>query len=1009
MLFKRQETEIMSEKSADKNQSPDRRLIDEWLPLKEINLNSEIEMTFRIGRESKRLREKFAETFKVSPKVVAVGTPQIRNLHPWLARRPCSTARALTCASLLPVGYDRSKFLTVLGLSSTHLSRQEKILIPTEPHRELLARFLQKNLNKGSEELVVVDPMAGGGSIPLESLRLGFKTIAMEYNPVAYIILKATLEYPAKYGEKLSEEVKREAKALIDYAKRELGKYYPEDAYNCIFARGFICPECKGIIPIIHNSRLRKNGPYIKFYFDKKKKTFEVKTVNHETEFEKLKCPYCSMPLTTKEVFKQWIAKHRLLLKYTIDGEVKKVKASTAELLNIHIPLIKQMRKGFAPFDEKDKQNFVNAFVDLAVQMKELKSYVPNSLIPKENDVFEPVRNLGTEYWYQLFNPRQLLALTRLIKYVSDRSSELIEKKGEYGAAVAIYLALGLSKLLNYNNIATRWDSSWGKIHSLIGKYSSGRRVGFSLEYCESVIPREKKGLGWIYETDIEKPESTRGGICPIVKELCTWGSGFGDRVEVYMGDACELSKILGNGSVDILNVDPPYFNQHTYSDLSEFFWQVLRVSLKPLIDSGHLFNRDEKHGRVECLVSGWSPSLPTVPRAGEIIVRRSRGKLDVAEVSFTKEWWREQMWKFFREAYNALKGDGMLIVWYTHSAPEAWEAVLSGLYASKFMISKVWNVRTEVAKRLIARGGSAFFTSLVLIARKTGESVIVGEHLPKELLFNEQVKAAIARSVIDAFKSARVSGASDREAYVMALAGAIAGATRIHNPALESIELLASETLNRYIGEAREQEIARRMFNRTSDFFRESLYPVALYLGASKVLEEELIKARLSEEEMKLIIGADDITRAYLVFWLSIRRAPFVDYDFAEKICKVVGTKVGTLETYGLINKIKANAYLVSFGQEVFDAIRGRLEYLDRTAVGGAMHLMKLIIDSPIKDDEERCARDVFSVKPVSKQVIATATFLLRTARDEELRKASISKYTKPFIEKVLKALYAR
>jgi len=464
---------------------------------------------------------------------------------------------------------------------------------------------------------------------------------------------------------------------------------------------------------------------------------------------------------------------------------------------------------------------------------------------------------------------------------------------------------------------------------------------------------------------------------------------------------------------VDLINVDPPYFNQHFYSDLSEFFWQVLMLTLKPAIDAGFLFNRDKSRGRVECLVSGWSPSLPIVPRSGEIIVRRGIGKLDVAEVSFTREWWREQMWKFFTEARKALKDDGILIVWYTHSDPQAWEAVLSGLYASKFMVSKVWNLRTEAGRFIARLGGSAFFTSLALVARKTGESSIVGERSPKELILNEQVKEAITSSVIDALNSARASGASDREAYVMALAGAIAGATRIRNPALESIELLSSETLNKYVGKNREQEIAKRMFNRISNFFRESLYPVALYLGASKVLEDELIKAGLSEEEMKLIVGSDDITRAYLVLWLSTRYLetdmPCVDYDFTEKICKVLETRVDTLKSYGLIKKAGSNLYQVLFGREVVDAVGGKIELLDRTAVGSALSLLKLIVDSPIKDDEERCARDVLKSRPVSKQVVATAIFLLRTAKEHELRKGSITPITKPYVEKVLKVLFER
>lgn len=991
----------------------EKRLIDEWLPLKEVNFDVDIEMAFKFL--SREYHNKFEEIYGFKSRAINTRAPRIRNLHLWLARRPCGAARALTLAALLSPTTDNRFLKKALGLDEVADLIDAKLppaMIFVNPKKEIVKEAIRRQFNRNVNDIVIVDPMAGGGSIPLESLRLGFRTIAIEYNPVAYLILKATLEYPAKYGERLYDDVRKEAGALIEYAKGELSKYYAKDVYNYIIARGFQCSNCKGLVPIIHGTRLRRDGPYINFQFDEKEKKFNVSTVDEVTEFERLRCPYCDRPFTEDEVFDQWIQKHKEILKIALKGDVEQAKNRIDTLLKTHILLLKQIKKGFTSPDDEDFNTFVDAYLDLTKGAKELKQYLPNSLIPKENEVFGPLKSLGIDYWYELFNPRQLLVILKLIKYLNERTKELIKSNGEYGVAIATYLAFGLDKLLDYNNIATMWDTGAGSICRLGDQYAAKKSISLGLEYCEA--KRIDLALEWAFEPDVEKPTATRGGTCPVLNQLYKWLYGLGDKVEVYMGDARDLSKIIGEKSVDLVNVDPPYFNQHFYSDLSEFFWQVLMLTLKPAIDAGLLFNRDKSRGRIECLVHGWSPSLPIVPRSGEIVVRRGTAKLDITEKSFTKEWWREQMWKFFTEAYNALKDDGMLIVWYTHSDPEAWEAVLSGLYASKFMVSKVWTVRTEAGRFIARLGGSAFFTSLALIARKTGESVIVGEHVPRKLLPVEQVKETITKSVVDALKSARVSGASDKEAYIMALAGAIAGATRIHNPVLESIDLLTSETLNKYVGETREREIAKQLYHKLSEFFRDSLYPVALYLGASKVLEDELIKAGMSEEEMRLIIGAEDVTRAYLVFWLSTRyyegeAEPFVDYDFAEKICKVLGIRIGEMEDYGLVRRLQKNAYTVLFGREMFDAIRNKFEFLDRTIAGQSMHLLKLIVESPIRDDEEKCARDVLSKKTFSKQVIATALYLLRTASKEELESASISEYRKPFIEGVLKTLLAR
>ena len=61
----------------------------------------------------------------------------------------------------------------------------------------------------GGKLPTVLDPFAGGGSMPFEAMRVGVDAISNDYNPVAYLVQKATLEYPRKYGEKLYKDVKK--------------------------------------------------------------------------------------------------------------------------------------------------------------------------------------------------------------------------------------------------------------------------------------------------------------------------------------------------------------------------------------------------------------------------------------------------------------------------------------------------------------------------------------------------------------------------------------------------------------------------------------------------------------------------------------------------------------------------------------------------------------------------------------------------------------------------------
>jgi len=91
----------------------------------------------------------------------------------------------------------------------------------------LINDLLTNLLDKKADDIVVCDPMAGIVTIPLESLRLGFKSIAVEYNPVAYLILKGTIEYPALYGQRLAKHFREECKKLITYAQKELSSFIP--------------------------------------------------------------------------------------------------------------------------------------------------------------------------------------------------------------------------------------------------------------------------------------------------------------------------------------------------------------------------------------------------------------------------------------------------------------------------------------------------------------------------------------------------------------------------------------------------------------------------------------------------------------------------------------------------------------------------------------------------------------------------------------------------------------
>jgi len=963
-----------------------------------------------------------------------IRVPKISNLHPYLARRPTSIARALTLASVVPSLAGKEEFERALGLDKIS-SVPFRLLYLVNPDRAYVKELVKKYTGKEPENIVVVDPMAGGGTIPLEALRLGFRTVAMDYNPVAYLILKATLEYPAKYGVRLYEDVKKEVEALIEYVRKELSQYYAEDAYNYIVARGYRCPYCGGLVPIIRSNKLDEST-YAKFNFSKQEKSFTVEITNAEEKFESLRCPYCGSPLKEEVVLRDWVKRHKELLNVALSGDIERVEKKIQELLETHIILIKETPEGFKPADKKDEQAFARAYLDLAAQIKDLRKYLPDAQIPKENEVFTPIREMGIQYWYELFNPRQLLILLKLIKYIRERAELLIKEKGEYGAAIALYLTLGLDKLADYNSIATEWHPSRYVIDRLSGRYHEKKGgIKLSLEYGEA--KRIDEALRWVFEPHVKSTGGTQGGILPVLRLLAQWLDGLGDKIYVLCGDAGRLSSILkeiGINAVDVVNVDPPYLAQHIYSDLMEFYWEILRIGLQPLIEHGYLFNRDPSKGRVELYIEGWSPLLPVLPREEEIIARKGKDEirhlsnlrvelLEVADkiIKYTGEWYVFRMWEFFSETYKVLRDDGVLVVWFTHSNPAAWEAIVSSLYAAGFTLSKAWPIWTEMGTRRTALLTSAFFTSLALVLRKSdmAERVITGSKEVKEILSNENVKEAIKRGVHDALISARTSEMSGPELFVMGLAGGIAGATRIWNPSIEEVreeELCKQKSIIEYIEEeARRSEIELCKLKKALNFFDTVLYPAATYLSLEALLEDYMEEVAKLDDRMKRdVLNVDNNSKAYLLLWIATRYAGERElaYDFMEKVLKTLNVNHQYLaKYYGLVKqekseKSESSTYRVLFGGEVYDAVKGRLEMLTATAVGRAIQVLRLIGEQP-KDDVTRVARALSSKVPTSRSDIAMALFLLRTASEDELELVKLSRVSKDFAENVLVKLY--
>ena len=205
-----------------------------------------------IPRACKRLAEvdfPIAEVSQYAAREKSIRHGHPSTLHLWWARRPLASSRAVLLALLLPDPCDahcpedfkrqaRNILLAVRQPPANDLELRQGLLsfianfanwknAADRTHLDVSRALVQAA--HGAEPPLVVDPFAGGGSIPLEALRLGCEAFASDLNPVACLILKVMLEDIPRHGPGLAEELRRVGGEIKRQAERELAELYPRD------------------------------------------------------------------------------------------------------------------------------------------------------------------------------------------------------------------------------------------------------------------------------------------------------------------------------------------------------------------------------------------------------------------------------------------------------------------------------------------------------------------------------------------------------------------------------------------------------------------------------------------------------------------------------------------------------------------------------------------------------------------------------------------------------------
>ncbi|MBP9152518.1 MAG: DUF1156 domain-containing protein, partial [Flavobacteriales bacterium] len=643
-----------------------------------------------------------------------------KGIHHWWARLPLPSARAILFASLVDdPSSNPEQFPTEEAQEKerARLFEMIRLLCQKKIHtKQTVFEDAYKEILKHCDGNLptVLDPFAGGGSIPLEGMRLGLPVQASDLNPVAVLINKAQLEILPQFanqvpinpeiqakiaftkwelGKGLAEDLRYYGKWINEEAKKRIGQYYPKakvgnkelNVITWLWARTVKCPNpaCGCEMPLVRSFILSSK---------KKPNFYSQPIIEHSANGNKV-------------------------LGYEVLQGVPELKGtvnrSGATCVCCHEPVkldyvrkegragrIGQVLIGMVVDQQKGK-TYVSPTIEQQTQALQVQSkWKPETKLPEKALGFR-VQLYGMDEHWKLFSERQLLGLATLHELIKEVGERILDDGGstEYVKAIQFYLAMTTDRLADYNCTLSIWKPSGDQQIHLFNKQA----VPMVWDFPEANI-LEPKAISWPNAVDITA-ESIETTLTTISQP---------QKIQQYNAAKYQFPK-----NQYIISTDPPYYDNIGYSDLSDFFYVWLRHSL----------------------LEQFPDLLSTVlvPKMEELVADDFRyGSKEAAKSHFEGG---------FKEAFHNFK-KGIdprfpLTVYYAFKQDEdeedsdedeenkivgislttGWETLLESLVSTGFQIVATWPIKASSKWRMRSMNSNALTSYIVLACRPRPEN----------------------------------------------------------------------------------------------------------------------------------------------------------------------------------------------------------------------------------------------------------------------------------------------